>query len=106
MITFDLEGKPLLNENVDYELVPSEGENWDIRILSGAFTETILKFTKLKVSDDEEYMTFNFDVVSSPDDELSDSNTDLQDHASMILDSILENYARSLEMKNQSKAKG
>ena len=106
MKAFDSEVKSLLNENVDYELVPSDGENWDIRILSGAFTETILKFTKLKVSDDEEYMTFNFDVVSSPDDELSDANTDLQEHASVILDSILEHAARALENENQSKTKG
>jgi len=106
MNTFDLEGKSLPAENVDYELVPSEGENWDIRILSGNFTETVLKFGELKVSDDEEYMTFNFDVVSSPDGELSDSNTDLQEYASMILSSVLENAAATLENKNQSKTKG
>ena len=106
MNTFDLEGKSLPVENVDYELVPSEGENWDIRILSGDFTETVLKFGELKVSEDEEYMTFNFDVVSSPDGELSDSNSDLQEHASMILSSILENSVATLENQQKSKTKG
>lgn len=78
-------------ENTDYELVPSEGENWDIRILSGNFTETVLQFGKLVVSDDGEHMSFNFDVVSSPDLELTDENSDLQVHAGKLLSSILEN---------------
>lgn len=105
MKTFDLEGKPLLTENVDYELIPSEGENWDIRILSGDFTETVLKFGELKVSEDAEYMTFNFDVVSSPNNELSDSNSDLQEYASMILSSVLENATATLEDQRKSKTK-
>ena len=105
MKTFDLEGKPLLTENVDYELIPSEGENWDIRILSGDFTETVLKFGELKVSEDAEYMTFNFDVVSSPNNELSDSNSDLQEYASMILSSVLENASATLEDQRKSKTK-
>ena len=90
MKTFDLEGKPLLIENVDYELIPSEGENWDIRILSGDFTETVLKFGELKASEDAEYMTFNFDVVSSPDPELTEDNVDLQLHVGQALNSIIE----------------
>lgn len=106
MNTFDLEGKSLPVENVDYELIPSEGENWDIRILSGDFTETVLKFGELKVSEDEEHMTFSFDVVSSPDGELSESNTDLQEYASMILSSILENSVATLENQQKSKTKG
>jgi hypothetical protein len=78
-------------ENTDYELVPSEGENWDVRILTGEFTETVLQYGKLVMSDDGEHLTFNFDVVASPDLELTDENLDLQTHAGKLLSSILEN---------------
>jgi hypothetical protein len=77
-------------ENTDYELVPSEGENWDVRILTGEFTETVLQYGKLVMSDDGEHLTFNFDVVTSPDLELTDKNLDLQACAGKLLSSILE----------------
>lgn len=92
----------LPKENVDYELVPSEGENWDVRVLSGEFTETVLQFGKLVVSDDGEHLTFDFDIVSSPDLELTDKNIDLQKHAGTMLSSILESAVMGSE-KDESK---
>tara|TARA_R110000868_G_scaffold170370_3_gene405624 strand:- start:1667 stop:1951 length:285 start_codon:yes stop_codon:yes gene_type:complete len=81
-----------LEENVDFEMVPGEGENWDIRILTGEFVETVINFNKIHVSDDEEYLNFNFEIVTSPDPELSsDTNKDLQNYVSMVLSNILEN---------------
>lgn len=83
-----------MKNNEDYEMIPGEGENWDIRILTGEFTETVLNFSKLQVSDDGEYLKFNFDIVSSPDESLNaDENIDLQNTAGMILSSILEEAA-------------
>jgi len=35
-------------------------------------------------------MTFNFDIVYTPDDTLNTENIGLQNHAGMILSSILE----------------
>jgi len=89
----------LLEQNVDYELVPSEGENWDVRLLTGDYTETVIKFSELTVSDDDEYLKFNFDVVSSPDLSLTDENTGLQEHASNVLSSILTYSVKALEEK-------
>lgn len=82
----------MLKENEDYELVPGAGENWDVRLLTGEFTETVLNFSRLTVMDDGEHLAFNFEVVSSPITDLSaDDNHDLQQHAAAVLSSILEN---------------
>jgi hypothetical protein len=81
-----------LEENIDYEMIPGEGENWDIRILTGEFTETVINYKRLQVSNDGEHLTFNFNIVSSPDEGLdAETNLDLQNTAAMILSNILEN---------------
>lgn len=81
-----------LEENIDYELIPGEGENWDIRILTGEFVETVINYKQLKVTDDGEHLTFDFNVVTSPDPDLdAETNFDLQNTAAMILSNILEN---------------
>lgn len=90
-----------MKQNEDYELIPGEGENWDIRILTGDFVETVLNFSKLRVTEDGENLSFNFDIVSSPDPSLNaDENIDLQNTAGMILSNILEEAA---EAANNSK---
>jgi hypothetical protein len=81
-----------MKENIDYELIPGEGENWDIRILTGEFTETVINYKRLQVSNDGEHLTFNFEIVSSPDEGLdAETNLDLQNTAAMVLSNILEN---------------
>ena len=83
-----------LEENIDYELIPGEGENWDIRILTGDYVETVLNFKELTVSEDGEHLKFKVDIVATPDQTLNiDENVDLQQFAGMILSDILENSA-------------
>ena len=99
MKTFDkLEN---LKENVDYELIPSSGENWDVRLLQGDFTETVVAFNQLRVSDDGEHMKFNFDLISSPDPDLTENSYELQKHMANVLNSILENAVTTLENKKE-----
>ena len=93
----------LLQENTDYQLIPSDGDNWDIRILTGEFSETVLAFSEVKVLADGEHMTFNFDVVSSPDIELSAENIALQSYAGMLLSSILDSAANAPAAEPNSK---
>jgi hypothetical protein len=93
--------KNALKENEDYELIPGEGENWDVRLLEGPFPETVVAFNQLKVSDDEEYLSFNFDLVSSPDEELTEENVDLQQHLADVLNAILVNATQILENKEK-----
>ena len=87
-----------MKENTDYEMITGTGENWDIRILTGEFNETVLAFSTLKVTDDGEHLSFNFDIVSSPVDDLdADTNFELQETAGLILENILDTAAH---MKN------
>lgn len=83
----------LLEENVDYELVAGEEESWSIRVLTGEFVETVIAYgnTKIDGTNDDPIMTFDFGIVSSPDEELETENIDLQNLAGDILFSILNN---------------
>lgn len=80
-----------VSENVDYELIPVEGspneQAWDIRILTGIFTETVIRYGNIGFDNDR--MTFNFSIVTSTDDELTVNDVDLQDNAGMILEDII-----------------
>jgi hypothetical protein len=85
-----------LNEGVDYELTPS-GEteieqSWDVRILQGDFVETVIRFGNISFDGERDCLLFNFMVVSSPSG-LNEDCIELQDHAAMILQSVLENAA-------------
>ena len=99
METFDIQNQ--LKENVDYELIPGSGENWDVRLLNGPFPETVVSFGELKVSNDAEHLQFNFDLVSSPDLELTDEDLGLQQHMSDVLSAILSNAVSVLENKKE-----
>lgn len=97
--TFDIQNQ--LKENVDYELIPGDGENWDVRMLEGPYPETVVSFNELKVSDDAQHLKFNFDLVSSPDEELSEDDLGLQQHMADVLSAILENAAQVMENKQK-----
>ena len=87
-----------MKENEDYELIPGSGENWDVRLLTAPFPETVISFGRLQVAEDGEHLNFNFDVVSSPDPDLTENDVDLQLHVGETLNSILESAAtRSAE---------
>jgi hypothetical protein len=86
-------------ENVDYELVPSEkheDQAWNVRFLTGDYTETVIQFGAIKISgedmeeEDDALMTFNFDIISSPDSELTAGNNGLQNYAGEVLLDIIE----------------
>ncbi len=83
-----------VSEGVDYELIPVEYVDneaaWDVRILRGEFTETVLRFGTIKYDGERDCLTFDFRVVESPDDELDSSSEDLQEFSGSILEDILE----------------
>lgn len=93
-----------MKQNVDYELTPGEQDFWNVRFLTGPFVETVIRVGNLKVSDDEEHLNFNFHLVSSPDDVLSESDQELQQAVGKVLnDLLIDAVARLEESKNQSK---
>ena len=56
-----------LVENKDYEIIPDKGDEqaWNVRVLSGLYTETVLKYGVVKFNGKgkEKYMSFNFDII-------------------------------------------
>lgn len=79
----------MLVENVDYELIPVENdEHWQIRIKKGEFIETVFQFGKLKV--ENEYLHFDYNLIYSPIDELTEQNESLQNVVKDILFSVME----------------
>lgn len=96
-----------MKQNIDYQLIPSdEGDKdwWDIRFLTGDFVETVIRFDTVKVSDDGEYLKYNINVVSSPDDDLDpETNEDLQNVAGDVLMSLMEEAIALMEQKDAEK---
>ena len=84
-----------VSEDIDYELIPSEGEtdqqSWNIRILTGEFSGTVLQYGNLQLDGKNGCLRFNFKVISSPDPELSEANEDLQEFSGIVLEDVLEN---------------
>tara|TARA_B100000424_G_C22919950_1_gene489521 strand:- start:1061 stop:1336 length:276 start_codon:yes stop_codon:yes gene_type:complete len=76
-----------MKENEDYELVPIEEDldAWGIRFLKGDFIETVVKFGVLQLIEETENISFNFDIISSPDENLTVDNEELQKVVSDIL---------------------
>lgn len=83
-----------VSEGVDYELIPVEYVDnqaaWDVRILRGTFTETVLRYGTIKFDGERDCLTFDFRVVSSPDPDISSDVVDLQSFAGDILEDIIE----------------
>ncbi len=81
-----------MQENKDYELIPSSTDStvWHVRILSGDFTETVVKFGSIAFNEVKDHFSFNFDIIESPDTSLHISNEDLQFVAARILEDIIE----------------
>lgn len=80
-----------VSEGVDYQLVPvtdsTNQQAWDVRFLTGLFSECVVRYGN--VSFKEDMMTFNFTLISTPDDQVTEDNVDLQQHAGVVLEDII-----------------
>ena len=87
--------KPIeLKENEDYELVPNDNDGWDIRILTGDYVETVFTFGKIVVMENEEGLSFDFEVVSTPDPDLTAEDWGLQKYVGNVLYDIITRSVR------------
>jgi len=88
-----------LKENVDYELIPVDyvdnEQAWDVRLLTGIYTETVIRFGNVAVDGKADQMTFNFKVMESPDPELTSEDVDLQAVAGDTLLAIIEDSIKN-----------
>lgn len=81
-------------ENVTFEFIPAndpDDQAWNIRILEGMFNETVIQYGAISLDGTgaDKYMSFNFEVIESPDEELNPDNVDLQETAGDILQELL-----------------
>ena len=83
-----------LSEGIDYELIPVDyvdnAAAWDVRILRGEFTETVIRYGTIRFDGAWEQLRFDFRVVTTPDPSLDSSVRELQEFAADILEDILE----------------
>ena len=95
----------VLKENKHYEIIPDKGDDqaWNVRILSGMFTETVLKYGVVKFNGKKKDMTFNFDIVYTPDTELTVSDLKLQEFAGVMLEKIMAQGFRDGEVITREK---
>ncbi len=82
------------DEGKDYNIIPVEGQEagWDVRILTGDYVETTLRYGNIRMDGTEKdpEMKFDFKVTYSPINELNSDNGDLQTFAGDVLLSILQ----------------
>jgi hypothetical protein len=82
-----------MKQGEDFDVVPGQdpnGDTWDFRILTGDFTETVIRFGNIRVDDKDDVLNYNYNVVSSPIQGLKEEDGDLQKVTGAILLSILE----------------
>ena len=82
-----------MKQNQDYELVPAGDDQWHVRILTGDFVETIIRYGQLRYHEEDDNIHFDFFVTKSPDPDATENNVDLQLRAAQILESLLETAA-------------
>ena len=81
-----------LVENTDYQLIPqvAHEDAWAVRFLTGPFVETVVAFGAVSFNEVAQHLSFNFTLISSPDENLTESNVDLQEYCARILEAIIE----------------
>ena len=81
-----------LKENIDYALVPiqDDPDSWGVRILKGVYIETVIRYNTISFNQVPGQLAFNFNIVYSPNEELSIDDRDLQIYVGKILEAIIE----------------
>ena len=81
-----------LSEGVHYEIIPQTDDTrgWDVRLLE-EYPETVIRYGKVAFDGKRDALTFNYEIVSSPDPDL-EVETDLtfQEYCGRILSNIIE----------------
>jgi hypothetical protein len=101
----------LLEENKDFMLIPrddnSMSEDWDVRIESGPYTETVIRYAPLQIDEENDCLKFSFTVQYSPIEYLNENDSGLQELAGQLLSVLMENEeAFDLPQNKFKKKKG
>ena len=92
-----------MKQGEDFDVVPGQdtnGDTWDFRILTGNFTETVIRFGNIKLDDVEEngdgVLKYNYNVISSPIPDLKEDDASLQEVTAAILLSVIESSVKNV----------
>lgn len=79
-------------EGTDFELILDETdeERWAVRLLTGKFPETVLRFGAIAVNEVDDNLSFNFHVIQSPDPDAHIDNEELQMVAAEALSAVFD----------------
>ena len=81
-----------LSEGVHYEIVPqiNDARGWDVRLLE-EYPETVIRYGNVAFDGKRDALTFNYDIVSSPDPDLEiENNLTFQEYCGKILSNIID----------------
>ena len=80
-----------MKEGIDYQIIPDRADEqaWNVRVLKGPYTETVIKYGVVKFNEIPKNMSFNFSIVYTPDTELKVEDAELQDFAGSMLEKIM-----------------
>ena len=97
-----------LSEGIHYEIIPQTDDTrgWDVRLLE-EYPETVIRYGNVAFDGKRDALTFNYDIVSSPDPDLEvETNLTFQEYCGRILSSIIDKSITDGSMIAQDKDTG
>ena len=97
-----------LSEGLHYEIIPQTDDTrgWDVRLLE-EYPETVIRYGNVAFDGKRDALTFNYDIVSSPDPDLEvETNLTFQEYCGRILSSIIDKSITDGSMIAQDKDTG
>ena len=97
-----------LSEGVHYEIIPQTDDTrgWDVRLLE-EYPETVIRYGNVAFDGKRDALTFNYEIVSSPDPDLEvEKNLTFQEYCGRILSSIIDKSITDGSMIAQDKDTG
>ena len=97
-----------LSEGIHYEIIPQADDTrgWDVRLLED-YPETLIRYGNVAFDGKRDALTFNYDIVSSPDPDLQiENNLTFQEYCGRILSNIIEQSISDGSLLAQDKDTG
>ena len=97
-----------LSEGIHYEIIPQTDDirGWDVRLLE-EYPETVIRYGNVAFDGKRDALTFNYDIVSSPDPDLQiENNLTFQEYCGRILSNIIEQSISDGSLLAQDKNTG
>lgn len=82
-----------MKENIDYQLIPTPeemGDGWDVRLLTGHYPETVIRYGVVRIDGREKQITFDYKIIYSPDPDVEESDELLENQVNEVLQDIIK----------------